>query len=379
MLRAAGRLSSGFFEGRLTVTPGGPAPEIQAPPRHQQGALPMGTFLGPERLPRVRRVQDGDFPPTPRPGTRARPSRRRHIARARSQDPRSVLPRAAPGPVHARPERADPTLTREGRTGRGPGAGAVPGASGARRPGARLCWPPPPGCPRPGPATRVPGAAAAAAAAGRAARGARGGPGFGASSFCCASGARGAGRGVVGLRRSLPRAAPLGGWGCLARGARELRGLGARGRRPGGPGGGGRGRCCGRGHWCGRRGAASRHGSRRAGGSHLPSALPSPPDARRALLLPLRLPRPARPPRRHLRAALRDAGRAERILPGLPLAPALRCDPRCWARKKCRQNTQLGTLPPRAIIYSSASSRFPAGQPQARVQARPPVGSTRWA
>jgi hypothetical protein len=90
-------------------------------------------------------------------------------------------------------------------------------------------------------------------------------------------------------------------------GPRVSRAGGARGRGPGGPRGGGWGRCCGRGLGSGRRGAASRHGSPRAGRPLAPpSALPSPPDARRALPSPPP-PGPARPgARRHLRAALQD-------------------------------------------------------------------------
>lgn len=84
---------------------------------------------------------------------------------------------------------------------------------------------------------------------------------------------------------------------------RVSRAGGARGRGPSGPRGGewgrGRGQGRGRGSCRGRRSAASRHGSARPSLAP-PLALPSPPDARRAL--PVR-PRPAPPssPGRHLR------------------------------------------------------------------------------
>lgn len=111
-------------------------------------------------------------------------------------------------------------------------------------------------------------------------------------------------------------------WDAPALCTRVSRAGGARGRGPSGPRGGGRGcgwgRGRGRGPCRGRRSAASRHGSARPGLAP-PLALPSPPDARRAL--PVR-PRPAppSPPGRHLR----DSPRARPSSVPEPLGPPKR-------------------------------------------------------
>lgn len=215
--------SSGFFEGRLTVTS-----EDQRSGSRPHGATDRAPslwapFWAPRGSRRCGGCRMGTAPPQPLPGPRPLPPPP-HRARA----PRTPGPApSSPGPVHPRPGERTPDLPARGARGaareqarsRGPRA---LGSAGRRRLAVL------------GPARSAGGSGSrcsSSSSSGPGARGARGGLGFGASSCCCPPAARrsrlglGLGlrdAGVVGLRRSLPRAAPL--WG-----APGSRGAGATG------------------------------------------------------------------------------------------------------------------------------------------------------
>lgn len=123
------------------------------------------------------------------------------------------------------------------------------------------------------------------------------------------------------LPRAPSRAQPLSGGASLV--ARGRHGLGARGHGGGvGPGAAGGGASADGGTDAGAAARPPAMAPPRAGGSHLPSALPSPPDARRAL--PFH--RPARPPAWAAtcgRPSRMHARRSARVAPeAAPLCPA---------------------------------------------------------
>lgn len=123
------------------------------------------------------------------------------------------------------------------------------------------------------------------------------------------------------LPRAPSRAQPLSGGASLV--ARGRHGLGARGHGGGvGPGAAGGGASADGGTDAGAAARPLAMAPPRAGGSHLPSALPSPPDARRAL--PFH--RPARPPAWAAtcgRPSRMHARRSARVAPeAAPLCPA---------------------------------------------------------
>lgn len=238
--RALAWFSSGLSEGRHTVTSG--CRSLESRPHGVTDAMPSGHLSGaPRAFRRCGRC---------RRGTAGATAPRAHTPKSPASFPKQPL-----GPMCLRQGEADPGLPARGARSAAAGRARGRGPEARSCPGARLSWPPPPRCPRPGPgrpAAPVPSAAAAGRAApGRARRGsASAPPPPAARSPTGRSRARGPrlpGAEVVGvleLRRDPSRAQPLS-RGRPAGNARESL---ARGRRPGGRQGGARGRLCGLGH-----------------------------------------------------------------------------------------------------------------------------------
>lgn len=326
-----------------------PKPGIQATRCDRHHAL-WAPFGAPRGSP-TGAVNAGGVLPlrVPEPGLSRR---HRHITRPHSANTRVPTPPPAP-----RARCADPGLTRERRTERGPVADAVPGASRAGLPGRSALLaassslssarPRPPGGSGSLRSSRPGGTGVHAAGFGfgapssPAARRRLGAPGLGVRG----AGTRGS-SGCSGCPALPPARSPSpGGGASLA--ARGRHGLDA--RRDGGgvgPGAAGGGAAADAGTDAGAAARPLAMAPPRAGGSHLPSALPSPPDARRAL--PFH--RPARPP-----ACAATCGPPSRMLawrsaPGAPGAAPL-----------CSAVAALG--PPYAFTRAAGLWKVPSGIP----------------
>ncbi|CAD7673322.1 unnamed protein product [Nyctereutes procyonoides] len=267
-----------------------------------EGYSPLaGREAGPSRRRRRRRRRrritrphsaNTRVPPSPSAGRRRGPRSYPEQARPRGPPARGSRALGSPGCLRFAVLGRAPAARRLRFPPRQP-AGRPRGARGGLRSGAPSSRRPPPAARRPPPTWR-------SRARGPGLRG---------------SGAPGS-WGAPAAPRSLPRGPSRGGASLAARGRH---GRGARGHGAGvGPGAAGGGAAADRGTDAGAAARPLAMAPPRAGGSHLPSALPSPPDARRALPLP----GPARPPARAATCEPPSGMLARRSAPGAQRAAA---------------------------------------------------------